>query len=234
MFETIAWERAYKTAKQSRQREAKSQTVRPPELRPEFSVKYLQRGEKLFNRGEAKTNIYRVESGLICLTWDPPTGPTERIEDLTQNTVFGLGYRDHHTYSAVAVVDSTVSFWPLSALPFLAEHSPLVTQRQAYAIEREIAHVRSILVASTANSPAGRLAAFLSVVSRRNAAEGRDPAIIDDSMQCRVVADYLKMDVGTLGNALLELARVGIVSLHPPRGLRICDHERLDRFSPSA
>lgn len=232
MFETIAWERAYKTAIQSRQREAKSQTVRPPELRPYFSVKHLLRGEKLFNRDEVKTNIYRVESGLICLTWDPPTGPAERIEDLTPNTVFGLGYRGHHTYSAAAAVDSTVSCWPLSALPFLTEHSPSVAQRQAEAIEREIAHVRSILVASTINSPVSRLAAFLSYVSRQNAVEGRDPNIIDETVHCLFVAEQLKMDVGTLGKALVDLERRGLISRQPPHAIRICDCQLLDRFTP--
>jgi CRP/FNR family transcriptional regulator len=232
MFETIAWDRAYSAEIQKRQRQPKSRTAQPPELRPALFVKHLRRGEALFKRGEPKECIYRVESGLISISSTPPNAPFETIEDVTPNMVFGLGNRDHHIHNAVALADSSVSFWPRSALPLLTKNSPSTDQRQAEAVEREFAQLRASIVASTANSPLGRLAAFLSVVSQNNAAEGRDPEIIDDSMQCSVVADYLKMDVDALSNALVELERQGVISFHPPHGLRICDLARLDRFSP--
>jgi CRP/FNR family transcriptional regulator len=231
MFESFAWDRVHKAEIKRRKRKAASCAAQVAEAKPTFFFKHLLRGEKLFSCGDLKEFIYRVESGLICLVWDPPNALPEKIEDFTANAVFGLGYHDCHIYSAVAVVDSTVSCWPKSALPFLAEHSPSVNQSQADAIEREIAHVRSVLVASTANDPLCRLATFLSVLSHRNAAEGRDPRIVDDSMQCRIVADYLKMDIETLSNALIELEHRGIISLLPPHRLLIRDLERLDRFT---
>ena len=99
-------------------------------------------------------------------------------------------------------------------------------------MEREFRHRRAALVASSAaDTPAVRLATFLSVVSRVNASEGRDPHVIGETMRCPVVADYLKVDVDTLGKALVVLQRSGIVAVEPPNRLRICDLGRLERFS---
>jgi CRP/FNR family transcriptional regulator len=221
MFETAAWDRALKTEKRRQRRLAE---------RPAFFVKHLRQGETLFKRGEPKECIYRLESGLIQIFASPPNKPIETIEEIEHDTVFGLGNLDHHIHTAIALADSSVSFWPRSALQQLAKHSPTTEQRQAKAIEREFVELRASLVASTADSPIGRLSAFLSFVSQNNAAEGRDPEIIDESIRCDVVADYLKMDVEALGDALRELERQDVVSFYPPHGLRICDPVRLERL----
>lgn len=186
----------------------------------------------MFSCGEPKECVYRVESGIIGISWTPPNAPLETIEEVTSDTVFGLGYLDHHIHNAVALADSTVSFWPRSALPLLTKHSPSTDQRQADAVEREFAHLRASLVASTTDRPLERVAAFLSVVSRLNAANGRDPEVIDDSLTSGVVADFLKMDVDTLSDALLELERRGVVAPCSPHGLYIRDVDRLDCFAP--
>ncbi len=231
MFETLAWDRAYSAEIRRRKREPKSRTAQQPELTSAFFVKHLLSGEKLFSCGEPKECVYRVERGTIGISWTPPNAPLEWIEELNPTAVFGLGYLDHHIHNAVALADSSVSFWSRSALPLLTKRSPSTDQRQAEAVEREFAHLRASIVASTADRPLERVAAFLSVVSRLNAADGRDPEVIDESLTSGVVAEYLKMDVNELSDALLELERKGVVAPHAPHGLYIRDVGRLDRFT---
>jgi CRP/FNR family transcriptional regulator len=224
MFETIAWNRAHSAEKRRQQRARK--------LRSGFFVKHLLAGQTLFGCSEPKECIFRVEDGTIRITANPQNGPIETIEEISRGVVFGLGNLDHHIHTAIAVTDSSVSFWPRTALPELTKQDPQTGQRQFDAIEREFKYLRSSIVASTANRPMARVAAFLSYLSHTNATEGRDPEIIDDTVQCHVVADYLKMDIATLEDALRDLERQEIIAYHPPRGLQIRDIVRLDRFAP--
>jgi len=234
VFESIAWERSRKAEIRRRERahELRMAEAQAAKSRRALFIKQMSGGEKLFSRGEPKECLYRVESGVIAITWTTPASIPETIEHVETNGVFGLGYLDYHLYDAVALTDCAVSFWPRNAFGSLSDQVPGLEARQADAVEREFLHLRSSIVAAPADRPVSRLAAFLSVVSRMNGAEGRDPNVIDETMQGEVVADYLHMDLETLGQALVELERRGLVQLEPPRGLRIIDPEGLDRFAP--
>ncbi|MEZ5898855.1 MAG: Crp/Fnr family transcriptional regulator [Hyphomicrobium sp.] len=229
MFESIAWEKSHKV---DSRRRGLAHLERPPPIaksRPALFVKNMTSGEHLFSRGEPKECLYRVESGVIEITWMTPIGIPELVERVEAGDVFGLGYLDYHLYDATAITDCSVSFWPRNALAQFTHAMPELESLQADAVEREFLHLRSSIVASPGERPVSRLAAFLSVVSRMNAAEGRDPNVVDESMQSDVVAEYLRMDLRTLGQALVELQRRGLVTVEPPHGLRISDPEALDR-----
>lgn len=203
---------------------------------PAFFLNQLQKGERLFAGGERKLHLYRVESGLVAVTWNSPEGSILSIETVEANQFFGLGYLETHLYTAVALTDSMVSCWPLNSLSFIIEQFPDARDRQNDAVEREFSHRRAMLIAAApTGAPASRLAAFLTVVSRMNAGEGRDPHIVSETMRCPVVADYLKIDIETLTDALLELHRAGLVSAEEGGRLRLLDLKRLEGFgSPAA
>ena len=193
-------------------------------------VKTLRGGEALFYVGEQKEFIYRVEQGLISVRWSSPRDPQDLAEELRPQQVFGLGFLDTHIYDAVALVDTSVSCWSKSALPFLEELDPEVKQRQALETEREFIHRRETLSSGEPLQPYQRVAGFLSVVSRLNAADGRDAYLIDESVDCASVAAFLNLDVDELGRALVELQRRGLVVFDPPHGLRLRDIEALQHW----
>jgi CRP/FNR family transcriptional regulator, anaerobic regulatory protein len=76
-----------------------------------------------------------------------------------------------------------------------------------------------------------RLAAFLVVLSRRNGVEGRDPLLIDEFLDCAVVADYLALSADSLALAIVQLGKRGLVQATPNRGLRINDVETLQSLA---
>ena len=190
-------------------------------------VKTLRAGEALFYVGEQKEFIYRVEQGLISVRWSSPRDPQDLAEELRPEQVFGLGFLGSHIYDAVALVETSVSCWSKSALPFLEELDPAVKQRQALETEREFIHRRETLTSGEPLQPYQQLAGFLSVASRLNAADGRDPHLLDESFDCASVAAFLKLDIDELGHALVELQRRGLVAFDPPHGLRLRDVEAL-------
>jgi CRP/FNR family transcriptional regulator, anaerobic regulatory protein len=222
MSKTIAWNRAH---------DAEARRQRGQALRLRFFVRPLQAGQTLFKCGEPKECVYRVEDGAIRIVANATNAPEDVIEEVSPGMLFGLGNLDHHINTAIATLDSTVSFWPRSELPALIAQAPETEQRQFDAIEREFTYLRRTIVASTADRPVARVAALLSYLSQTNETEGRDPAIIDDPVQCHLVAEYLKMDIATLEDALRTLEREGIISFHPPRGIRISDLGRLDALT---
>lgn len=205
-----------------------------PGVEPSFFLHQLQKGEHLFRSGDRKAYLYRVESGTIALTWTDPDGNVQPVETVEPNQFFGLGYLDRHIYDAMALSGAMVSCWPADALAFIVDQFPAVRERQDDAVEREFAHRRATLTATPPATPAARLATFLSVVSRMNASEGRDPLIISETMRCPVVAGYLKVDIDTLGSALLELKRKDLIAAETNGRLRILDLDGLENYPDAA
>lgn len=229
MFETGHWERAQTAGRRTASRGR-------GEKQPAFFLHQLYKGERLFGAGERKQHLYRVESGLIAVSWTAPDGAVTAVETVEANHFFGLGYLDSHLYDALALSDTMVSCWPLQSLAFIIEQFPGTRERQNDAVEREFEHRRANLIAAAPEgTPATRLAAFLSVVARMAESEGRDPHLISETMRCPVVAQYLKVDIDTLSDALLDLHRAGLVAPESGGRLRLLDLGRLEGFaSPPA
>lgn len=230
MFDTGQWQPAQARSR----RKAQSRASRSKQ--PAFFLHQLNKGESLFSAGDCKAHLYRVESGVISISWRSPDGTVTAIETVEANQFFGLGYLDAHPYTAVALSDSMVSCWPLEALAFVIEQFPGTRDRQNDAVEREFAHRRaSLIAAAPTGGPAARLAGFLCVVARMAENEGRDPHVVSETMRCPVVAQYLKVDIDTLSDALLELHRAGLVAPEAGGRLRLLDLARLESIaSPMA
>lgn len=227
MFESVHSDRVI----QLPNRTARLKQVAAPDDFPAFFLHQLNKSERLFSAGERKRHLYRVESGLLSVSWLSPDGAPVAIETIGPNAFFGLGYLETHLYEAVALADSMVSCWPLESLAFIIDQFPGARDRQNDAVEREFKHRRaSFIAAAPTGTPAARLASFLVVVARMNAGEGRDPHIIGESMRCPVVADYLKIDIDTLSDALLELHRAGLIAAEAQGKLRILNLQRLESY----
>jgi CRP-like cAMP-binding protein len=183
----------------------------PAQLPGPASVRALAQDEYLYREGEAKRFIFRVESGALCLTMKGAHGTPEFVELVTAGSFVGLGFLDYHIHSAAALIDTSISIWPLSALPELCLASAAARDKHAEATEREFGYRRRQLVASTAQDPVLRVAAFLTAVSRLNEIEGRNPNVIAEELRSGDVADFLKMEVEALAQALVELERRGLV-----------------------
>jgi len=200
----------------------------------ELPTRTLATDEYLFREGEAKRHVYRVESGALCVTARGADGTPEFIELAFPGDLVGLGFLDQHAESAAALTDTKVSLWSLQALPVLSQASPQAEARQASATAREFIYRRRQLSAVAASDPLKRVAAFLMVVSRLNEIEGRDPGVISEALRSGEVAQFLGMDIDTLGSQLVELQRRGLVDLTDKGGLRLHKRTELDVLAGSS
>jgi len=190
----------------------------------------LAAGEILFREGEARSHVYRVEKGSICLFKERADGSQDVIEFAFPGDLVGLGYLDNHVSSAQATMETSLSCLPRSALePTLEKNIPSKSRLTA-AIEREVAFLKEAHERSGHPKPLGRIAALFVTLARCNAYEGRDPSIITDSLSCGVVAGYLNMSLDDLAHWLTELEALDLVEA-TARGLRLKNLDELERLA---
>lgn len=185
--------------------------------------------EYLFCEGDAKSYVYRLQRGLICLSAGRAEGPPDIVEIVGPGNFIGLGFLKHFIHSAKAIVDSTVICWPRSAIADLIASDEKQLDRQASATEREFAHRRRALVGQPRTKPLQRVAAFLVAMSRLNEVEGRDADVISDTLDCGIVSKYLDIDINTLRDALLELQSQSLIEVSDNAAIRIVDRHGLGR-----
>ena len=189
----------------------------------EAGVRTLRANELLFSIGEPKTHFYAVKSGALVIYEPRSNGQRAIIDFAFPDDLVGLGFLQTHTCSARATMETRVQLLPLSAQDHLFADDPKVQARLAEAIEREVDFLRESCIRFSKQNPLGRLAAFLLTLSRENEQEGRDPAVLLQPLQCRVVADFLAMSIDRLGSLLVQLERRGMIEPCPPNGLRLVD-----------
>jgi len=185
------------------------------------AVRTLSTGGILFREGDPKTHLHRIAAGIICVYRKRIDRPHEVIEFVFPGDALGLGYLDHHIYRAKALVETRVQYLPLIALDDLLQYDYRAKKRAVETLQREFAHRRHLLINAARRKPVGRLAAFFLSVSHLNKNEGRDPSMIIDSLKCGVVADWLGLDLDTLGDALVELEKKGLIEQSASLGLRL-------------
>ncbi|MBY0558655.1 Crp/Fnr family transcriptional regulator [Hyphomicrobium sp.] len=195
----------------------------PGRHREAGKIRTLARDELLFETGDLKTNVYRVEAGALCISCTRRDGTMEIVEYALAGDVVGMGFLERHACSARASVKTVVRCFRLDATDKLIASDAHNKARFDEAVEREFVFRRESLARSSRNQPMVRLAAFLTAVSQRSHAEGGDPTFIDDTVNCGVIADFLGLDIEALTIALTQLEARGLIEAAPPHGLRLKD-----------
>ncbi len=198
------------------------------------SARVLAGNEVLFETGDAKTELYRIESGSICLYTAGPDGQPDVIEFAFAGDIVGMGFLPTHACSARAVGETWVTCLPRSAVDQISANDQRANKRLNAAIIREFEFRRKSLAADGRGRPVVRLAALLVALSRRNRNEGRDPYLIDDVPRSAVVAEYLELTIDLLALALVQLQNQRLIELGPNNNLYLKDVEGLAALSESA
>jgi CRP/FNR family transcriptional regulator len=193
----------------------------------------LAAGETLFREGERRTHVFRIEQGSICLFKARDDGSRDVLEFAFPGDIVGLGYLDHHVSAAQATVETSVSCVPRAAVQLVLDQTPHITSRLTAAIEREVAFLRESQNRVSRSSPVERIAALFVTLSRCNAYEGRDPALIADSLTCGVVAGYLDVSVDELADCLKDLERRDLIEA-TSKGLRLKNFDELEKLADAS
>lgn len=197
-------------------------------------VRRLARGETLFQAGEARHRLYRVERGALChyVRWDDHHHH-EVIEFAFPGDIIGFGHLTMHTSTAQAVAKTIVSTVSEAEFERLLETDGQLAARYAAAGDREFDFMRVRSIKSGRGNPKKRVAAFLAALARLNANEGRHPGVITDEFSSGAVAGHLNMTVRDLAGVLRQLESDGLVA-SDSKGLRISDIDALEQYADVA
>jgi CRP/FNR family transcriptional regulator len=196
-----------------------------------FSGRLLGPDEILFETGDIKTCLYRVESGAVALHEQRWNGYHAVIDFAFPGDLVGLGFLDSHACCARALAETKLTRLPLESQSRAIKDNAKAQQKLHEAIEREFEFRRALFVGSCQQSPLKRVAAFLVSLSRMNAREGRDPWMVADACPSGFVAELLGLDVRSLAAHLAELERRGLIEPCPHSGLRLKDVNALEEVA---
>ncbi len=193
----------------------------------------LAANESLFRGGEARGDVYRVESGALChyIVWDD--GHHEIIEFAFPGDLIGFGHLDAHISTSQAVVETEVT--AVSADDFAAalEADAQLAARVAVADDREFTYARGRALKSGENKPVERVASLLTALSHLGVPEGRDPTLITDEIASDAVAERLHMTRDGVVNVLSELEDRGLIRASSA-GVRIINMRGLEKLADAA
>ena len=197
------------------------------------ALRRLGRAEVLFQAGDARVQLYRVERGALCHYARREDDDHEIIEFVFPGDIIGLGHLSTHTSTAQAIAETVLIPVSDGELNTLVETDGQLAARIAAAADREFDYLRDRAVESVRGKPVKRVASFLAALSRVSALEGRDPNLVTDDIPSGAVAEHLAMSVDALARVLRELEERGIVQ-NAADGLRIADIDALEKFADAA
>ena len=197
-------------------------------------LRALQPQEVLFHAGEQKTDFYRLEAGVLLISTLAADGSLADCRLAYPGEFLGLGFLSQHGSTATALIASTVSCFPLNCLNALAVESSDLYLQRANAVQWEFDQVREACVArSVQGLPIHKVANLLVVISRLDEFEGRDPDVVSEEQDCRLIAKLLGMYIELFAHSLKGLQILGLITWDPQKGLCIPDRGRLEAFGNS-
>ena len=182
------------------------------------SIRSVPSNEILFEEGDPRVCLYRVEAGAVAL-YRRGNGDKAVIDFAFPGDLVGLGSLDTHICSARVFGETKLTCLPLESQSREVAANAKAQLKLQDALEREFEIRRAAHIEAGRQSPLVRVAAFLVSLSRTNRLEGRDPCVVDGSAS--FVADLLGLSVDALGAVLSELQHRGLVEPIPGGGLRI-------------
>jgi CRP-like cAMP-binding protein len=184
----------------------------------------IQRGEALYESGDAADCCWRVVSGCVRKVEVLDDGRRHVSAFLMPGDFFGFDDPDTHAFTAEAVTRVVLRCYPRSAVDALAENDTAMAQHLAALTIANLhtAYQRMLLLGR--KTSAERLASFLLEIAQRLGSAGASS--IQLPMGREDIADYLGLTKETVCRVMTEMSRSGVVRV-TRTGVGICDREEL-------
>jgi CRP/FNR family transcriptional regulator, anaerobic regulatory protein len=197
--------------------------------RPAQPVRCLAPGEILFQTGDPHGELYRVVRGSLCHYTRWHRGCHEIIEFVFPGAIVGFGHIATLS-TARATLHTEIGIVTPDEFACALRSDGQLAARVAAAADREFDYLRFRAKGAVGNRPTQRLASLLAALSRINAREGREAALIPDEIPSGAIAERLDMSIDGLAAALWQLEARGLVA-PSTAGLRIIDIVGLERLA---
>lgn len=192
------------------------------ELAASARIKRIKADETLYVEGESAPHCYQVVSGYIKEYNTLEDGRRQITDFYDAGDMFGLsGTRDHH-YTAEAVVDSVVRYYPREILA-RASASPELSRYFFDMLVNRLNRSREQVIMIGRMNAAQRVAAFLYHLFEARCGAGE----IDLPMSRQDIADHLGLTTETVCRSLTELKKKRFIVMPTARQFSVLDEEKL-------
>ena len=211
-------------------------TVRPPSGRSierhwtNGIVRRVEPKAHLFTEGDAKTHVFKVASGAVCLYKVLADGRRQVIEFALEGDLIGLCSAPVEACNAQAMVSTRLKCLPLAVLLKAARRDAKVALGLYEALSRELVATREHVLCVGQRGATERLATFFVILSRRNEERGYDPQTIQLPMT-RAIADFLGLTIETVSRTFSKLRRHGLIQIDQITTIRLRNTGELRRLA---
>lgn len=195
----------------------------------------LAPGQSLFHEGDPATRVFTLTRGSLKLYKLLADGRRQVTGFLYPGDFLGISVDDHHAFSAEALEDSQLCWFPRGRFDdFVDDHSAL--ERELYRkAAHELAAAQQQFVLLGRKTATERLASFLLFLSNRANGPGMDQAgMVRLAMSRSDIGDYLGLTKETVSRVISALKRDRVIRLECLDVVQILDRDRLEQLSEAA
>jgi CRP-like cAMP-binding protein len=194
-------------------------------------VRRVEPKAHLFIEGDAKTHVFKVASGAVCLYKVLADGRRQIIEFALEGDLIGLCSAPVEACNAQAMVSTRLKCLPLAVLLKAAKRDAKVALGLYEALSRELVATREHVLCVGQRGATERLATFFVILSRRNEERGYDPETIKLPMTRADIADFLGLTIETVSRTFSKLRRHGLIQVDQITTIRLRNTGELQRLA---
>jgi CRP/FNR family transcriptional regulator len=185
----------------------------------------------LYMEGDAKTHVYMIASGAICLYKLLGDGRRQVIDFAYEGDIVGLDSAQVEVCSAQATVATQVKSLPFVVLLKAAKQDDQTALKLYESVSRELNATREHLACVGQRGATERLATFLVVHSRKNGVRGQDPGTIKLLIKRADIADFMGVTIETVSRTFTELRRQGVIEIDQHTTIRLMNIKKLQKLA---
>lgn len=192
----------------------------------------LAPGQALFHEGDPATRVFTLTTGTLKLYKLLADGRRQVTGFLHPGDFLGISVDDEHAFTAEAVENSQLCWFPSARFDEFVEDEALM-ERELYRLAaHELAAAQQQFVLLGRKTAKERIASFLlSIGEKARTAGGDATGPIRLPMSRSDIADYLGLTKETVSRVISALKRDRVIRLEELNSIQILDRDRLEQLA---
>jgi CRP/FNR family transcriptional regulator len=192
----------------------------------------LASGQVLFHEGDPATRVFTLTKGTLKLYKLLVDGRRQVTGFLHPGDFLGISIDDEHAFSAEALEDAQLCWFPRSRFDDFVEDE-VTMERELYRMAaHELAAAQQQFVLLGRKTATERLASFLLMLAKRaEMSNGVGAGMVRLPMSRSDIADYLGLTKETVSRVISALKRDRIIRLETLDVIQVLDRDRLEQLA---
>jgi CRP/FNR family transcriptional regulator len=192
----------------------------------------LASGQVLFHEGDPATRVFTLTKGTLKLYKLLVDGRRQVTGFLHPGDFLGISIDDEHAFSAEALEDAQLCWFPRSRFDDFVEDEATMERELYRMAAHELAAAQQQFVLLGRKTATERLASFLLMLAKRaEMSNGVGAGMVRLPMSRSDIADYLGLTKETVSRVISALKRDRIIRLETLDVIQVLDRDRLEQLA---